>query len=49
MATQTITYRRKKQKTQTAPAPKKRRSTVTRNNSTPSKVCPTCGGTGRVR
>ena len=26
-----------------------RRQHITRNNSTPSKVCPRCGGTGRVK
>lgn len=52
MATQTITYRRRKtrkeEKQPQQPA-KPRRQNITRNNTTPSKVCPRCGGTGRVK
>jgi len=54
MASQEIIYHKKKNKQETQADKQKqpvenRRQHITRNNTTPSKVCPRCGGTGRVK
>ena len=58
MASQEIIYHKKKNKQETQADKQKqpqkqsvenRRQHITRNNSTPSKVCPRCGGPGRVK
>ena len=46
--TRKATQEDKQKQTQKQPV-ENRRQHITRNNTTPSKVCPRCGGTGRVK